>query len=109
MANIRNHDSWVHANDPDAATEKAKDLVRMAVAKTNLLAPLKQTDLPVSHSAMVIGGGIAGMTAAVSLAHQGYPVDLVEKSDTLGGNALMLGKTHKNEDVGSFVKGLVTA
>jgi len=109
MANIRNHDSWVHANDPDAATEKAKDLVRMAVAKTNLLAPLKQTDLPVSHSAMVIGGGIAGMTAAVSLAHQGYPVDLVEKSDTLGGNALMLGKTHKNEDIGSFVNGLVTS
>ena len=109
MANIRNHDSWVHANDPHAATEKAKDLVRMAVAKTNLLAPLKQTDLPVSHSAMVIGGGIAGMTAAVSLAHQGYPVDLVEKSDTLGGNALMLGKTHKDEDVGSFVKGLVTS
>jgi heterodisulfide reductase subunit A len=107
MANIRNHDSWVHANDPDAATEKAKDLVRMAVAKTNLLAPLKQTDLPVSHSAMVIGGGISGMTAAVSLAHQGYPVDLVERSDTLGGNALMLGKTHKNEDVGSFVKGLI--
>jgi heterodisulfide reductase subunit A len=107
MANIRNHNSWVHASDPDAATEKAKDLVRMAVAKTNLLAPLKQTELPVSHSAMVIGGGIAGMTAAVSLAHQGYPVDLVERSDTLGGNALMLGKTHKNENVGSFVKGLI--
>jgi len=109
MANIRNHDSWVHASDPDAATEKAKDLVRMAVAKTNLLTPLKQTDLPVSHSAMVIGGGIAGMTAAVSLAHQGYPVDLVEKSDKLGGNALMLDKTHKNEDIGTFVKGLINA
>jgi heterodisulfide reductase subunit A len=107
MANIRNHDSWVHASDPEAATEKAKDLVRMAVAKTNLLAPLKQTDLPVFHSAMVIGGGIAGMTAAVSLAHQGYPVDLVEKSGTLGGNALLLGKTHKNEDVGSFVQKLI--
>jgi heterodisulfide reductase subunit A2 len=107
MANIRNHDSWVHASDPDAATEKAKDLIRMAVAKTNLLAPLKQTDLPVSHSALVIGGGIAGMTAAVSIAHQGYPVDLVERSGTLGGNALMLGKTHKNEDVGSFVKELI--
>jgi len=70
---------------------------------------LKQTDLPVSHSVMVIGGGIAGMTAAVSLAHQGYPVDLVEKSDTLGGNALMLGKTHKDEDIGIFVKGLIKA
>ncbi|MCG6972520.1 MAG: FAD-dependent oxidoreductase [Desulfobacterales bacterium] len=107
MANIRNHDSWVHANDPDAATEKAKDLIRMAVAKTNLLAPLKQTDLPVSHSALVIGGGIAGMTAAVSLAHQGYPVDLVEKSDALGGNALMLSKTAQNEDVGAFVEELI--
>ena len=109
MANIRNHDSWVHADDPDAATEKAKDLVRMAVAKTNLLSPLQQTDLPITHSALVVGGGIAGMTAAVSLAHQGYPVDLVEKSESLGGNALMLGKTHKNEDIGSFVKELVNA
>jgi heterodisulfide reductase subunit A2 len=107
MANIRNHDSWVHANDPDAATEKAKDLIRMAVAKTNLLAPLKQTDLPVSHSALVVGGGIAGMTAAVSLAHQGYPVDLVEKSGALGGNALMLSKTPQNEDVGAFVEKLI--
>jgi heterodisulfide reductase subunit A2 len=107
MANIRNHDSWVHANDPDAATQKAKDLVRMAVAKTNLLVPLKQTDLSVSHSALVIGGGIAGMTAAVSLAHQGFPVDLVEKSGALGGNALMLHKTTQNEDVGAFVNDLI--
>ena len=107
MANIRNQCSWVHGSDPEAATEKAKDLIRMAVAKTNLLAPLKQTDLPISHSALVIGGGIAGMTAAVSLAHQGYPVDLVENADTLGGNALRLGKTHKNEDVRSFVNGLI--
>ena len=109
MANIRNHDSWVHSGDPDAATQKAKDLVRMAVAKTNFLTPLKQTDLAVTHSALVIGGGIAGMTAAVSLAHQGYPVDLVEKSDKLGGNALLLGKTHRNEDIGSFVTELVAA
>ncbi len=107
MANIRNHDSWVHANDPDAATEKAKDLIRMAVAKTNLLAPLKQTDLPVSHSALVIGGGIAGMTAAVSLAHQGYPVDLVEKSQELGGNARMLNKTAQDENIGAFVEELI--
>jgi heterodisulfide reductase subunit A len=107
MANIRNHNSWVHANDPDAATGKAKDLVRMAVAKTNLLTPLKQTDLPVSHSALVIGGGIAGMTAAVSLAHQGYPVNLVEKSGALGGNGLMLNKTSQDEDVGTFVEELI--
>ena len=109
MANIRNLDSWVHADDPDAATEKAKDLVRMAVAKADLLRPLKQTDLAVTHSALVVGGGVAGMTAAVSLAHQGYPVDLVEKSDKLGGNALLLGQTHKNEDIRSFVTELVKA
>jgi len=107
MANIRNHDSWVHASDPDAATEKAKDLVRMAVAKTNLLAPLFQTDLAVTQSSLVVGGGIAGMTAAIALAKQGYPVDLVERSDALGGNALQLFKTHKNEDVAAYVAKLV--
>ena len=61
MANIRNQDSWVHSDNPDAATAKAKDLVRMAVAKANLLRPLSQTDLPVTQSALVVGGGIAGM------------------------------------------------
>jgi heterodisulfide reductase subunit A len=108
MANIRNHDSWVHADDPDAATEKAKDLVRMAVAKTTLLTPLQQTDLPISQSALVVGGGVAGMTAALSLAHQGYPVHLVEKSDVWGGNALMLNKAHKGEAVPGFVSELVS-
>ncbi len=107
MANIRNHDSWVHASNPDAATQKAKDLVRMAVAKSNLLIPLTQTDLSVTQSALVVGGGIAGMTAAVALAKQGYPVDLVERAETLGGNALMLNKTYKNEEVGSFIKELI--
>jgi heterodisulfide reductase subunit A len=107
MANIRNQDSWVHSDNPDAATQKAKDLVRMAVAKTNLLIPLTQTDLPVTQSALVIGGGIAGMTAAVGLAKQGFPVELVERSDVLGGNALMLNKTAKNEDVAAHVAALV--
>ncbi len=108
MANIRNHDSWVHADDPDAATEKAKDLVRMAVAKTDLLTPLQETDLPISQSALVVGGGVAGMTAALSLAHQGYPVHLVEKSDALGGNALMLNWAYKGEEVAGLVKELVS-
>jgi len=107
MANIRNHDSWVHADDPDAATEKAKDLVRMAVVKTDLLTPLQETDLPISQSALVVGGGIAGMTAALSLAHQGYPVHLVEKSDALGGNALMLNRAHQGEAVAGLVEELV--
>ena len=108
MANIRNHDSWVHADNPEAATQKAKDLVRMAVVKTALLAPLQQTDLPVSQSALVVGGGVAGMTAALSLAHQGYPVHLVERSNILGGNALMLNRTHKGDAVPEFVDALVS-
>jgi heterodisulfide reductase subunit A len=90
MANIRNHDSWVHADDPDAATEKAKDLVDMAVAKSRLLKPLHQTGLPLTRAALVVGGGLAGMSAALTFAKQQYPVHLVEKSNALGGNALRL-------------------
>ena len=107
MANIRNHDSWVHSDDPDAATEKAKDLVRMSVAKAGLISPLIETDLSISHSALVVGGGIAGMTAALSLAHQGFPVHIVERSNSLGGNALMLHRAYKGEEVTSFVEELV--
>jgi len=108
MANIRNHDSWVHANDLDAATQKAKDLVRMAVAKTGLLTPLQQTDLPITQSALVVGGGVAGMTAALALAHQGYPVHLVERSETLGGNARMLNQAHQGEAVADLIQQLVS-
>jgi heterodisulfide reductase subunit A len=104
MANIRNHDSWVHANNPDAATQKAKDLVRMAVAKSSLLSPLQQTELPINHSALVVGGGIAGMAAALALARQGYSVHLVEKSDRLGGNAQQIHQTYRGEDVSAFLE-----
>jgi heterodisulfide reductase subunit A len=90
MANLRNHDSWVHSREPQAATQKAKDLVRMATAKVSLQRPLAQSDLPLNRSALVVGGGLAGMTAALSLAEQGYPVHLVERSNTLGGNAARL-------------------
>jgi heterodisulfide reductase subunit A len=107
MANIRNQDSWVHAGNPDAATEKAKDLVRMAVAKAFLASPLRQTDLPVNRSALVVGGGVAGMTAALALARQGYPVHLVEKSEHLGGNARSLNKTYKDEDIPLFLADLI--
>ena len=106
MANIRNHDSWVHSDDPDAATEKAKDLVRMSVAKAGLVRPLTETDLAISHSAIVVGGGIAGMTAALSLAHHGFPVHLVERSNSLGGNALLLHKAYKGEAIPAFVEKL---
>ncbi len=107
MANIRNQDSWVHSNEPEKATEKAKDLVRMAVAKSFLLKPLFETKLPVTGKALVAGGGIAGMTAALALAKQGYPVALVEKQHNLGGNGRLLNKTFLDEDVGNFVKSLI--
>ncbi len=86
MANIRNQCSWVHADDWHAATEKAKDLVRMAVARAVHLAPLHKQELPVQQGALVIGGGVAGMTAALALSAQGFPVDLVERTGQLGGN-----------------------
>ena len=107
MANIRNQDSWVHSHNPDAATQKAKDLVRMAVAKAFLASPLRETDLPVNRSALVVGGGVAGMIAALALARQGYPVHLAEKSEYLGGNARSLNKTYKDEDIPGFLANLV--
>jgi heterodisulfide reductase subunit A len=106
MANIRNQDSWVHAQEPEVATEKAKDLVRMAVVKSALLAPLQEAEMPVTPTALVVGGGVAGMTAALNLARQGYPVDLVERGEVLGGAARRLLTTHKGEDVGAFLTGL---
>jgi heterodisulfide reductase subunit A len=86
MANIRNQCSWVHSHDRPAATEKAKELVRMAVARAARLLPLHTTELPTCKTALVIGGGAAGMTAALTLAEQGFPVHLVERSGELGGN-----------------------
>ena len=93
MANIRNQCTWVHLNEPDKATAKCKDLVNMAVAKARLLQPLDYITVGVNHRALVIGGGVAGMTSALALADQGYVVDLVERKDRLGGNALKLHTT----------------
>ncbi|HEY75045.1 MAG TPA: FAD-dependent oxidoreductase, partial [Thermoflexia bacterium] len=90
MANIRNQCSWVHPDNWDAATEKAKDLVRMAVAKAVRLEPLHKSQVPVQKTALVIGGGAAGMNAALTLAQQGFPVHLVEREGRLGGNLLRL-------------------
>ena len=88
MANIRNQCSWVHSHEPDVATDKAKDLVRMSVARAALLEPQHTFDVPVKHAALIVGGGAAGMTAALSLAEQGFPVHLIEKEAQLGGNLL---------------------
>jgi heterodisulfide reductase subunit A-like polyferredoxin len=107
MANIRNQCSWVHSSDPDAATEKAKDLVRMAVAKAAHLEPLEEVKLDVIQTCLVIGGGLSGITAALALADQGFPVHLVEKEDTLGGHGQKLLKTWQGEDVRDFVAGVV--
>ncbi|MDJ0783717.1 MAG: FAD-dependent oxidoreductase [Desulfosarcinaceae bacterium] len=97
MVNIRNQDSWVHKNNPEIATGKAKDLVRMAIDKVILKEALAETELNVTQAALVVGGGIAGMTASLSLARQGYPTHLVERTDRLGGQALSLFRTWKGE------------
>lgn len=85
MANVRNMDSWVHKFDPDAATEKAMDMVWMAVEKARLLTPLESTELELTQRVLVVGGGIAGMTAAAAMAGQGFETHLVERGTALGG------------------------
>jgi heterodisulfide reductase subunit A len=109
MANIRNQDSWVHKNNPALATQKAKDLVRMAVSKVALMQPLKEAELSITPSAMVVGGGISGMASALSLARQGYETHIVEKSGVLGGQALNLYKTAQGEPVQQKLGDLVKA
>jgi len=106
MVNIRNQNSWVHKNNPEAATQKARDLVNMSVAKAARIEPLKEPVLEINQRAMVIGGGVAGMTAAENMALQGYGVDLVERDVVLGGNARNLPETWRGEDVQEFVAGL---
>ncbi len=107
MTNIRNQNSWVHKNNPDLATKKAKDLVRMAVAKVALMEPLKEVELSVNQTAMVIGGGISGLTAAKSFADQGFETHLIERESQLGGQALNLYHTAKGEDIQKELAGLI--
>lgn len=109
MVNIREQASWVHRNEPKAATEKAKDLIRMAVAKVDLAEALPEFKLPVNRAVLVVGGGIAGMASALELAEQDYLVHLVEKENTLGGQGRFVHRTWKGEDVQSYLLQLVNS
>ncbi len=105
MANIREFSSYCHKADPAKATEKAKDTLRMAVAKARLLEPLKSVELPVTKKVMVIGGGIAGINAALDLADMGYKVYMVEKTETIGGYMALLDKTFPTLDCSICIEG----
>ena len=108
MANIREHCSWVHSLDKDTANAKAKEIIRMAAARACHLEPLQEFDLPVNKNALVVGGGVAGMTSALSIAQQGHVVYLVEKEAELGGNARNLHYTLEGADVQAYLKDLVS-
>jgi heterodisulfide reductase subunit A-like polyferredoxin len=107
MTNIRDQCSWVHKDDPVAATEKAVDLMSMAVARARHLKPLATGQLPVTASALIIGGGLAGMTAALGIADQGFEVHLVEKEAVLGGNLRNIYSTLERGGVQPYLRGLV--
>ena len=106
MANIREHCSWVHAKEKENATDKAKDITRMSVARACHLQPLDEIDLPVNKAALVVGGGIAGMTCALSIARQGHDVYLLEKNSELGGMARRIHHTLDGMDVQAHLRKL---
>jgi heterodisulfide reductase subunit A2 len=107
MANIRDQCSWIHMNEPEKATAKAKDLVRMAVAKSRFLEPLSKSRLGVTHSAIVIGGGLAGLTAALDMAQQDFQVNLVERTGELGGRLNKLFTPEEGKSPKDYIKGLI--
>jgi len=107
MANIREHCSWVHSKQKEEATQKAKDITRMSVARARYLEPLQEFDLPVNKTALVVGGGIAGMTCALSIAKQGHEVHLVEKDKDLGGMARRIHTTIEGMDVQAYLDDVI--
>jgi heterodisulfide reductase subunit A2 len=108
LANIREHDAWVHRLNPSEATQKAKDLVRMAISRARLLKPLQEKTYPVVQRALVVGGGLAGLTAAMAVAEQGYEAVLVEQSSELGGQALTLYYTEDGANPAEYVHKLIS-
>ncbi|MDP4160475.1 MAG: FAD-dependent oxidoreductase, partial [Bacillota bacterium] len=107
MANIRDQCSWVHMHEPEKATEKAKDLTKLAIIRASMQQPVQPIFMPMNHAALVIGGGVAGMTSALSLADQGYEVHLVEKDQVLGGVAKRFSTGFRGEDMKAFLAGLI--
>ncbi len=107
LANIRDQCSWVHSKTPEAATEKAIELVKMSIARARLLAPLEGESIPVNQAGLVIGGGLAGMTAALSLAEQGFKVHLVERAEKLGGKLHEIYRTFEHDDISGFTAELI--
>jgi heterodisulfide reductase subunit A len=108
FVNIRDQCSWVHMREPEKATEKAKDLIRMGVAKARLLEPLEEIEIKVAPSALVIGGGVVGMEAALNLARQGFDVHLVEKEPELGGTLRSVYKLFPtNEEATKLINSLI--
>jgi len=107
MANIRDQCSWVHMDDPKGATRKSKDLIRMAVAKAAFLEPIPTVELDVTQKALVIGGGLAGMTTALTIADQGFEVYLVEREKELGGNLKNIFYTLGGQNVQTYMKNLI--
>jgi heterodisulfide reductase subunit A len=107
MANIREHCAWVHSREKEDATQKAKDIVRMSAARASLLESLQGFELPVDKRALVVGGGLAGMTSALSLAEQGFEVYLVEKDTDLGGMARRIHHTLEGMDVQAYLGDII--
>ena len=105
MANIREHCSWCHPSTPDEATQKAKEIVRIAVAKARYFSPLTPIEVPVTNKALVLGGGIAGINAALDLAEMGFKVYLVEKKESIGGHMAQLDKTFPTLDCSICIEG----
>jgi heterodisulfide reductase subunit A-like polyferredoxin len=107
LANIRDQCSWVHSSEPENATAKAIDLVKMSISRAFKLLPLEGEKFPIHQNAVIIGGGVSGMSAALSLAEQGYDVDLIEKSSQLGGNLAQVHSTLEHEDLKQFKDDLI--
>jgi heterodisulfide reductase subunit A2 len=107
MANIRDQCSWVHSAVAQSATEKAVELVKMAIARARVLLPLEGGTLKVDQTGLVIGGGLSGMTAALALANQGFPVHLIEQTSRLGGTLHEIHRTFEQPDLAPFTSGLI--